>query len=83
MDQNADIPQIRTAKVARIARVALTPSETIEIRRLFDLVADTCDAASELLAKAGPSPVGPDLLLLRNLRARAEAMLETLKTVLA
>jgi hypothetical protein len=75
-------PRFRSGKVVYIGRATLTPTETTELRRLFDLVSDTCDAASQLLATAQPTPVGSQLERVRDLGARAQAMVERLKSIL-
>jgi hypothetical protein len=38
----------RAAKLVRVAR-PLNTTETIELQQLFDLIADTCDAANMVL----------------------------------
>jgi hypothetical protein len=82
MHKIENVPAFRAGKMVRIGRPTLTPTETTELRRLFDLVADTCDAAGQLLAKAGAPPLSAELQRLRDLRARAEEMVESIKAIL-
>jgi hypothetical protein len=65
----------RTAKPVRVAR-SLDATETIELQRLFDLIADTCDAAGTVL------DTGSDLERLRELTGRVDAMVGRTKSIL-
>jgi hypothetical protein len=62
--------------------VNLSPTETTELRRLFDLVADTCDAAGTVLGRAGPPPLAPELQRLRELNERVAAAVERISAIL-
>ena len=81
MDHNENIATYRAGKVVRIVG-ALTTTETIELRRLFDLIADTCDAAGIILGRSGPSPISSELERLRELTERVDAMIERTKSIL-
>jgi hypothetical protein len=82
MNEHENAPRFRSGNVVHIGRGTITNAETTELRRLFDQVADTCDVASQVLGKSGPPPMGPELDRLRELSARADAMVERLKSIL-
>lgn len=65
----------RTAKMVRVAK-PLDAAETAELQRLFDLIADTCDAATMVLDS------GSDLERLRGLAGCVEAMVGRAKSIL-
>jgi hypothetical protein len=81
MDDNENIPRYRPGKVIRTGK-ALTPTETTELRRLFDLAANTCDAAGQVLGRAGPPPVGADLERLAELNERIDTLVDRIKAIL-
>jgi len=64
-------------KVVRVrTRSVLTASEIAELQRLFDLIADTCDAGNIVLVN------GSELKRLRDLAERVDALLNGAKSVL-
>ncbi len=64
-------------KVARVrTRSVLTANEIAELQRLFDLIADTCDAGNIVLVN------GSELKRLRDLAERVDALLNGAKSVL-
>jgi hypothetical protein len=81
MEEN--VPRYRAGQVVRIPKL-LSATETSELRRLFDLVADTCDAAVEVLVlgKAGSPPIGAEFERLRALNDRADTMIDRIKAIL-
>jgi hypothetical protein len=81
MGDNENIPRYRPGQVIRTGG-AITPTQTTELRRLFDLAADTCDAAGQILGRAGPPPVGADLERLRELNERIDAVVDRIKAIL-
>ena len=83
MDENEkqNTPPHRTGNVLPTGKPALTATETIELRRLFDVTADTCDLAGEILR--GPASArGSDLERLRLLTVRIDAMIDGIKAIL-
>lgn len=80
--QNQNLPRYRAGQVLRTGKASLTNSETTELRRLFDLVADTCDVAGMVLGRAGPPPIGSNMGRLRELSDRIDAMAERIKSIL-
>jgi hypothetical protein len=65
----------RSAKLVRVTRT-LNAVETNELQRLFDVIADTCDAANMLLGVDS----GPERL--RQLTERIAAMIDRTKSIL-
>jgi hypothetical protein len=65
----------RTPKLLPVAR-PLNATETIELQRLFDLIADTCDAAGAVL------DTGSDLERLRELTVRVDTMVIRARSIL-
>jgi hypothetical protein len=64
-------------KVVRVrTRSSLTVSEITELQRLFDLIADTCDAGNIVLVN------GSELKRLRDLSERVDALLNGAKSIL-
>jgi hypothetical protein len=64
-------------KIARVrTRGGLTANEIAELQRLFDLIADTCDAGNIVLVN------GSELKRLRDLAERVDALLNGAKSVL-
>jgi hypothetical protein len=66
----------RTTKLVRVPRAALNAAETGELQQLFDLIADTCDAANMVL------DTGSDLERLKELAGRVDAMVGRTKSIL-
>jgi hypothetical protein len=81
MDENENVPRYRPGTVVRMGK-ALTATETTELRRLFDLMADTCDAAAIILGRSGPPPMGSEVQRLRELSERVDAMIDRTKSIL-
>jgi hypothetical protein len=74
--QDSRVVARRTAKLVRVPRAALNATETSELQQLFDLIADTCDAANVVL------DTGSDLERLKELTGRVDAMLGRTKSIL-
>jgi hypothetical protein len=82
METNENIPRYRAGQVVLMGKASLTNAETTELRRLFDLIADTCDAAGVVLGRTGPPPIGSELERLRALTERVDAMTDRTKSIL-
>jgi hypothetical protein len=64
-------------KVVRVrTRSGLTANEITELQRLFDLIADICDAGNVVLVN------GSELKRLRDLAERVDALLNGAKSIL-
>ena len=59
---------------------ALTDTETTELQRLFDLMADTCDGGNIILGTG--LELGPEPDRLRELTERVDAMVNGVKSIL-
>jgi hypothetical protein len=82
MNENEKVPQFWPGHVVHTGKANLTATATTELHRLFDLIADTSDAASEILKRAGRPPAGPDVERLRDIAARVDAMVDRVKAIL-
>jgi hypothetical protein len=71
----------RPGQVVPIPKL-LSTIEATELRRLFDLAAETCDAAVQVLAKADYPPLGAELERLRALNDRAHALIDRTRGIL-
>jgi len=80
--ENENIPRYRSGRVTFTGSISLTLNAATELRRLFDLVADTCDAAGEILGRAGPPPKGTELDRLREVTVRVDTMVDRIKAIL-
>jgi hypothetical protein len=69
----------RSAKVVRIRRV-LSATETTELQRLFDLIADTVDAGNIILGTGSELEV--ELERVRELTKRVDAMVSNALSIL-
>lgn len=74
--------QYRAGQVVSTGRTALTSTESIELRRLFDLVADTCDAGAVALGTPGTPMQGSELQRLIELNVRVKAMVDRIGAIL-
>jgi hypothetical protein len=74
LQEAADTPR-RATKLVSVSRT-LNAAEALELQRLFDLIADTCDAASVVLN------TGSDLERLRGLAGSVDAMVGRTKSIL-
>lgn len=68
--------QEREAAPDRAEKSALSVAETLELQSLFELIADTCDAASMALE------TGSDLKRLKGLTGRIDSMVGLAKSML-
>jgi hypothetical protein len=82
MNQHENVPQYPPGQVVLTGNAHITTAATIELRRLFDLVADLSDAAGEILKGAERPPGDSDLDRLRVVTARIEAMVARLRAIL-
>ena len=83
MNDNEEVPRYGPGEVLITGKATLTSTATTELHRLLDLLADTSGAASDLLRKAGRSPVGAELDRLREMASRINAMVERIKAILS
>ena len=82
MNENENIVRYQSGQVLLTGGTRLTFTAITEIRRLFELVADTCDAAGEIAGRAGPAPIGSELDRLREVTARIDALVTRITAIL-
>jgi hypothetical protein len=80
---NENLPQYRTGRAVITGRASLTLAETSELRRLYDQVADICDAAGQAMGgDEDPVPTMSELQQIKGLNDRVDAMIERIRAIL-
>ena len=81
MSEKQNPPPSAPGKAQLPGKAVLTAIEATELRRLFDVTAETCDLAGEVLRRAA-SAKGLELERLRLLTIRIDAMIDGIKAIL-
>ena len=82
MINSENVPPYQPGQVLHTGSTRITGTAITEVRRLLELVADTCDAAGQIAGRTGPAPIDSELDRLREVTTRIDAMVDRIRAIL-